>query len=353
MSKQSHVWSEVVSSLKCALPTLLDSYATPTDAQAIAKCADSSLSADVLAALASSYKRNANLFKTNFAHALKIIEQLLLANRLDDASDFIDETIEVQFNTAVDVDTLLRMFIRVCPQMNSSCRNDLCRKVISPISNTLEDIKCNKKLAPVFFDFAVVVLDLRVDRAPTSALRVLSKREFYPWKDLASSFNRLVRPCAVYDTIKDEVCYDDLVALDDILELAVKQANLHVSITQATHDEALRAVLRWSESPSSAKKIAWPIHVYRMGRQMVFLIDERKITIDTSAQLIEALRKRVISGNEDDSEEDARDLIASYFNVSTYAISLSISNILFRPYHPVWSLSSSCRRPFLRKFIVN
>ncbi|CAF4237775.1 unnamed protein product, partial [Rotaria magnacalcarata] len=100
-------------------------------------------------------------------------ERLVLANRIGDARNIIDDTIDVHFKTAVDISTLLQMFIRLCPQLNVDYRNEFCDQIIFPLSINLASEKCNKKLAPLLFDFALVILDLNVIKAPKCALELL------------------------------------------------------------------------------------------------------------------------------------------------------------------------------------
>ncbi|CAF3091533.1 unnamed protein product [Rotaria sp. Silwood2] len=292
MSSKSNVWSKVAYLLQNALPNLFDSSANPADALAIIEDSDSSVSREFLRSVAKSYKDNVNQFKANFSHVLTIIEPLVLANRVYDARDFMEETIDIHFKTAVDIGILVEMFIRVCEKVNVTTRGELCEQIIFSLSRTLENTKCNKTLAPLLFDFAIVILDLKVFEAP---------------QYLAPRFSHVVRSCAAYDIIDDEDHFSHLHHLEGVLELTFERSKVCQNIVQATHNEALQAILRWLGPAKPIKKVLWCSHVYRMGRNMVDLIDQRQVIADVCGQLIEALHKRIIKNKEDDDEDQTDD----------------------------------------------
>ncbi|CAF3498130.1 unnamed protein product [Rotaria socialis] len=303
MCSKSNIWLEIGESLQKSLPSLFNCFDNPADVLVIIECSDVLLSQDFIRSLSSSYKENVNQVKTNFSHILKIIERLVLANRIGDARNIIDDTIDVHFKTAVDISTLLQMFIRLCPQLNVDYRNEFCDQIIFPLSINLASEKCNKKLAPLLFDFALVILDLNVIKAPKCALELLEKKEYYPWKELAPKFAHLIRSCAAYDIIDSEDHFADINYLDSIIRLAAERSEVNQTIVQATHDEALRAILRWLGPATSINKMIWCSHVYRMGQYLLDLIDQRQITIEICAQLIEALNKRISKSEEDETSD--------------------------------------------------
>ncbi|CAF3549097.1 unnamed protein product [Rotaria sp. Silwood2] len=188
MSSKSNVWSKVAYLLQNALPNLFDSSANPADALAIIEDSDSSVSREFLRSVAKSYKDNVNQFKANFSHVLTIIEPLVLANRVYDARDFMEETIDIHFKTAVDIGILVEMFIRVCEKVNVTTRGELCEQIIFSLSRTLENTKCNKTLAPLLFDFAIVILDLKVFEAPQCTKHILEKKRIFSMERFGTTF---------------------------------------------------------------------------------------------------------------------------------------------------------------------
>ncbi|CAF5015761.1 unnamed protein product, partial [Rotaria sp. Silwood1] len=297
MSYQSQIWSEIASILQQSQPKLFDSSDNPAEALTIIECAESSISSEFLSSLANSYKNNANHLKTNFSYILIIIERLILKDHIEEASNFIEDTLEVHFTTAVDIDALLRMLIRICPQVNIDHRDQLCSKIIWSLSIKLKDAKCNKQSSSLFFDFALIILNLH----------------FYPWKELASRCSDVIRSCAAYDTISEEEHSRNLDSLEDILRLIAERAQVNPSIIQAIHDEAPRAILRWSTSTKVGNKKTWCSHVYRMEQAMIVFIDQRQVTIDIFAQIIEALQKRIVNDEESDNKEESSKSIENFF----------------------------------------
>ena len=312
---------EVVESFQRSLPDLFDSSNDPADTLTVIESANSSVARSFLRSMAKSYKNNPQQFKTNFPQILTTIEQLILKNRFPDARDFIDDTIEVHIHTGVDIDALLTMFIRVCPQVDVKHRDDFCHQIISSLAITLKDVKCAKKLAPQYFDFTLVILNLRAIEAPKCALYLLEKSEFYPWKDLAPRFNHLIRSCVAYETVVDkEKIGRPLDDLENILRLITERAKVYPMIIQATHSEAQQAVLRWCAPMKSSELMVWPPHVYNMGQALIQLIDPRQVNTDFCFQLIEALRKKVPNNDED----------TNYSMNPFYTVSI------FRTYSPIF-----------------
>ena len=319
MCSQSSIWSEVVSTLTCSLKNLFDSYTDPADTQAdLMICLGPPVSSVFIDILAKSFNRNVELFKTNSSQLLTFIERLLAMNNIKDTRIFVEQTIIVHFDSAVDIDALLRMLIRACPLVGVEHRKELCLHVIWYIARKLYDVKCSKTLAPLYFDFALVLLDLCVEEAPRHARLLLEKTEFYPWKELAPHCSDLVRLCAVYDIIDEKKVINDLSYLEDILGVVGARAKANLVIFRATHNEALRAVIRWLSHVENENKKRWGRHVFNMGHKMLDLFDQRQITSETCAHMIEALQKRVVSNVKDDNHEEVRAMIGPFLYVSEF-----------------------------------
>ena len=358
MSPQSSIWSEVVSILTCTLKNLFDTYASPADAQSdLMTCVGPPVSSPLIDLLIKSFNGNVDLFKANSSHVLTVIERLLSMNNIKDTRSFVEHTIIVHFDSAVDIDALLRMLIRACPLVSVEHRKELCLQVIWYIAEKLSNVKCNKKLAPLCFDFALVILDLCVIEAPRHARRILEKTEFYPWKELAPRCSDIVRLCAAYDNIDEKTVINDLSYLENILGLVIERANANLVIFHATHGEALRAVLRWLSRVESDNKKRWGAHVFNMGHKMLDLIDQRQITSDTCVQIIGALQKRVDSNEEDDNYDDVRCTIGPFLYVSELSIcrvhKFLFVDIAFRVWHHDWPRTLNFSKSFLTTFIVN
>ncbi|CAM4838547.1 unnamed protein product [Rotaria magnacalcarata] len=315
-SHQSRIWSEVVSTLARRLPTVFDKYPNSSDARIdLVECVKAPISNDYIVLLVKSYRRNVQLFKMNSSEIPIVIEKLLLINEIDRAHDFLYQIIIEHFDSATDIiDPLISMLMRTCPMVNMDHQNELCKRVISSLVHKLDDSKCNKKLAPLFFDFILVILDLHVMEAPKCASRLLKKPEFYPWKELAPKFKDLVRSCVAYDTFEIKTYFSDLDALEDILELVANRAKANAPIFRATHDEALEAIYRWSaaSTDNTSTKI-WCGHVYKMGEQLLQLIDQKQVTADICSRLIKALERRVIDNEDGDGSEASDRRMSSFF----------------------------------------
>ncbi|CAF1200313.1 unnamed protein product [Rotaria sp. Silwood1] len=320
MSHQSQVWSGVISTLTRTLPTLFDEYSNPSDAKAdLVECVKPPISTDFVKLLVKSYKKSVNLFKMNSSEIPTVIEKLMLFDQMTQARDFIEDIIIVHFDSAIDIiDPLVHMFIRTCPMVNINNRNELCKQVISRLVYKLANVKCNKKLAPLFFDFVLAILNLCVLEAPSCALNLLKKADFYPWKDLAPKFKDLTRLCAAYETVYVTTYFSELDKLEDILELAVERAKVNVIIFRSTHDEALKATLRWSTTPiENNSKKPWLKHVYNMGRQMMKLIDQKQVTTELFSQFVKALEQSIIDSENDDNQETRRIINPFFISLAT------------------------------------
>ena len=297
---------------------MFDDYTNPSDAEKhLLECVKQPISTDYVDLLVKSYSSNVHLFKANLLQIIATIETFLSIDRIDKAHDFVSQIILVHFDSVTDImDSLLRMFIRICPLVNINHRSELCERVLLPLTSKLGRVKCNKKLAPLFFDFSIVILDMCVIEAPKCAWDLLQKTDFYPWKELALRFKDLLRSCAAYDTIDIETYFSDLDVLEDIIEMTIDRAKAHAIIFQATHHEALQATFRWSTAPmKNNNKRIWCTHVYRMAQHMIELIDLKQVTIDICSQFIKALEQRIIDNEDDDNQEATIQMMRAFFMV--------------------------------------
>jgi hypothetical protein len=114
------------------------------------------------------------------------------------------------------------------------------------ITYTLRDIKANKNLAPLFFDLILAILKLFVIDAPQCAQPMMTKLEFYPWKDLESRITDLINTCISYDKIIHKPYFSNLKDLENIVKLIDDRAKQNPVLLQSTHSIALQAILRWS-----------------------------------------------------------------------------------------------------------
>ena len=308
------------------LPNLFDTYTQLTDGQIdLLACSEVPVNTDYVFFLSKSYNRNVELLRANFSQALTAIERLLETNSIREARYFVNEAVLSHIEVAVDFDPFLRMLLRVCPLIPIDHRNEACKEVMNLITYQFKRVKFSKKLAPLCFELVLAILDLCVIEAPKCAQYLLEKNEFYPWKDLAPRFTEFVRLCANYDRIETTKSFSDLDTLSDILRLVSERAKSTLTIYQATHQEALQAILRWSGLIGDQPKKRWPRHVYRMGEAMLNLLDKRQIKSETLVQLIEALRKKVADNEENDDQEELDHNTLSFFNVSLPLCSLNIS----------------------------
>ncbi|CAF5061415.1 unnamed protein product, partial [Rotaria sp. Silwood1] len=317
LSHQSRVWASILDVFTRTLPTLFDSYVNVEDAQIdFLQCIEEPISNDYILFISKSYNRNPHLIKNNLSQALLVIERLLLGYHIRAVRYYIDQAILAHIETVIDIEALVQMFIRVCPLIPIDHRQESCKEVISNVAYKLGRMKCSKKLAPIFFDFAITLLDLCVLEAPSCALYLLEKNDFYPWKDLAPRFTDLLRLCSAYERVEVKKSSSELDSLVTILQLVVDRAKAYAIIYRSTHKEALQAISRWTytnDNNNNDNRKIWPNHVYNMGRPMLDLIDQRHITIDICTQFIEALRLRII-----DNELAEDDIPINYIMISFF-----------------------------------
>jgi hypothetical protein len=308
------MWSAMVLSLRCSLSKLYVSYDTPADAKLdLTTLFPDDATSDEMYSVATSCENNCDLFKSNYARMLETIERLILMDKIENAASFVYKPL-VKHLATVDITPLLQMTIRVCSLIvNTNERRDLlCSKILYHLIDALNSTKANKKLAPLFFDLILAILELCVMHAPRYAEKLLNKSEFYPWKDLASRIGDLVRICGSYDSIVHNDFFSELDALKNILELISARAKLNPILYRATHEPALKAIVRWSN-----KNTKYSMHVYKMGGEILDLIDPQQTTIDICSKFIDALRHNVSTDDEDDDDpENVRLRKSIFFQVS-------------------------------------
>ncbi|CAF1495255.1 unnamed protein product [Rotaria sp. Silwood1] len=329
LSHQSRVWASILDVFTRTLPTLFDSYVNVEDAQIdFLQCIEEPISNDYILFISKSYNRNPHLIKNNLSQALLVIERLLLGYHIRAVRYYIDQAILAHIETVIDIEALVQTFIRVCPLIPIDHRQESCKEVISNVAYKLGRMKCSKKLAPIFFDFAITLLDLCVLEAPSCALYLLEKNDFYQWKDLAPRFTDLLRLCSAYERVEVKKSSSELDSLVTILRLVVDRAKAYAIIYRSTHKEALQAISRWTytndNNNNNDNRKIWPNHVYDMGRPMLDLIDQRHITIDICTQFIEALRLRII-----DNELAEDDIPINYIMISFFVnIAAQLTNYI-------------------------
>ena len=190
--------------------------------------------------------------------------------------------------------------------------NQFCSQVLYHLTSALISAKASKKLAPLFFDLILAELGMCAMEAPCYAQIILKKSEFYPWKELTPRIADFVRICGSYDSIVHNDYFSKLDDLASILTLIHDRAKTNPTIVRATHEPALKAILRWSE-----KNMTYSMHVYKMGGSMLELLDQEQITLDICSKFIDALQHRMSPDNDDDDQENVRLRNANFFMVSS------------------------------------
>jgi hypothetical protein len=127
---------------------------------------------------------------------------------------------------------------------------------------------------------------------------MITKSDFFPWKDLGSNINELISTCISYESIIHKPFFSNLDDLEKIVKLIDDRAKTNPVILKSTHSIALQAILRWSN-----KDAKYSIHVYKMSYSMLNLIDQYQINVETCSQLIDALQNRIYADSDDDPEE--------------------------------------------------
>ena len=215
-------------------------------------------------------------------------------------------------NLIEDVEQLLRTCIRLCSLVHPGSGEQFCKVVLSPLTYEFGSKKFSKKLAPLLFDLVIAILDLRVVDAPQWAYRILNKRDFYPWKDLTGPLTHLVQSCVAYDTFVTTSYSSPLDQLENILNLIQERSKVTVTIFRATHETSLKAVLKWLMIVNEQTGQAYGSHVFQMGAQLLNLIDEQQVTVDTCTQLLDILQSQL--------DEEVNHHYENFLRVSTVAL---------------------------------
>ena len=286
-------------SISRTFPEMFAEFDQPDDACAyLAACVEPSISPEYTVALVRSFQNHVDLFKSNETQILTVIEQLTSLNEIKQVERFVDGVLVKHFDAVSDMERCIRMTIRLCSSVSKESVEALTAQVLSRIVRALGERKYNKKLAPIFFELILAILDLTVPDAPSLSHQLLSRNEFYPWKELSARFTHLVKSCAAYDTIGHEPSKLD--QFDErLLTLVHDRAKINPTILQATHQPALEAVLKWTTLINKETGQLFAKHVFRMGQPMTDLIDERQITGEACGQLLATMQERLA----DDLEE--------------------------------------------------
>ncbi|CAF4015801.1 unnamed protein product, partial [Rotaria sp. Silwood1] len=144
--------------------------------------------------------------------------------------------------------------------------------------------------------------------APDYAARLLTKSEFYSWKELTPRIGHLIRICGSYDSIVHPGYFSKLDPLQDIVKLISDRAKINPIIYRTTHEPVLKCIVRWS-----GKNTAYSMHVYKMDGSILDLIDNQQATIDICSQFIESLLHRVNGDDDNDDPEQVRLRNAQFF----------------------------------------
>jgi hypothetical protein len=252
------------------------------------------------------------------------IERDIAMDKFLDAFHFVNQAI-VQHLASLDIIPLLHTLIRICSLLIDTMErgSKMCSQVLYHLTYALTSAKVSKKLAPLFFDLILAELGMRAMEAPYYAQQILTKSEFYPWKELTSRIADFVRICGSYDSIIHKDYFTKLDELEKILALIHDRAKINPIILRATHEPALKAIFRWSE-----KNTKYSMHVYKMGHPMLELLDPEQITLDICSKFIDALGHRVNPDDDDDDRENVRlrntllfMVSSNFFLRSTYFIS--------------------------------
>jgi hypothetical protein len=354
-SSSSPFWSAITSHLIEKLPQLFDSYANPTDAQFDLDLYCIVANSKYKQLIRKSFSNQVNLFKTNYIQILLILESLILKNSISEARDILCDVLLKHLSDIPDLQPLLQMFIQIPSKIPVEQREEFTTKILSSLCHKLHELKGNKKLWPLFFDLAIVTLELYTCTAPSCAQWLIRKENFYPWKELGERLNKIIHLCANYDVFNGNEKSDlsKLDSLKDILSTIHDRAKVNNNLFHDIHPLALAYTLRWASSPhqSDENKKKWPQYVYKMGEYMICLIDRRQITLDMYSQLLQKLYARLQS--EDDNDEcewtERRFFIVSSFIHTTQFCIFSSYSVLLDILACTWKLS----KRFHPRFIVH
>ncbi|CAF0785788.1 unnamed protein product [Didymodactylos carnosus] len=326
-SERHDIWYDLARTIITCFPTLFDSYdpltASKIDLTLSVQLASNSnelkhLLRDYVRIFVKSYEKNPDLFKENYDQILSAIHDLIL-------SDFTIETVELArifsnlvihyFSPSdfVPIESLVKMLNNVCQKVveknpDQQWKDNLCSDIIKNFIYKLKDVKL-KKLSLQYFDLIISIVKLHTLQAPECGYRILSKEEFYPWKDLVSNkIPELIQACVSYDTfdVKNltwNVC-TALDSLEDILSLLEKRGQAQPVLFKYSHPIALTYIQKWS----SQEPNELPDHVCKMGTPLMDLIDPSQIDISVLITSVDLLIKRVA-----DDESDIKGHLFGYY----------------------------------------
>ncbi|CAF3078598.1 unnamed protein product [Rotaria socialis] len=309
-SCESSAWPPMVSSLRYSLSRLYDNNDTSTDAQLdLSTLLLDDATSDNVHLLATSFENDIELLKSNYTKVLETVERLILMDRFDDASRFTYKPI-IKHIASIDHAPLIQMMIRLCSFLANTTerRDQLCSNILYHNTYALLSVKANKKLSSLFSDLILAMLEMYTMDTPGYAAKLLTKSEFYPWAELTYHIGHLIRICGSYDSFVHTDYFSKLDPLQDILKLISDRAKINPIIYRATHKPVLKYILRWS-----VKNTVYSMHVYKMGGQILDLIDKQQATFDTCSQFIDTLRHRVSGDEDNDDPEQARLRNAQFF----------------------------------------
>jgi hypothetical protein len=292
-------------------------------------CVESPVSFEYVDFIAKFYKHHVDLFQTDISQIYTAIEKLLSKNKIKEAERFMSNVIITHFKSITNIEELLHMLIRACSIVNIESRNDFCQNLISPIAYELTAKKYNKKLAGIFFDFILVILDLQAIKAPVCACRILNISDFYPWKQLDKQIIHLIQSCIAYDKIITDSSSNQIEHLDKILQLIHERTKTNPTIFHATHETALQAILKWSSIINNHTGKPYDGHVLIMGQEMTELVDRQQMTDDICIQLIDILQKRIDNNNE---PNDLNQIDDHFLMVSLFINKNQLVNLFFLAY---------------------
>lgn len=311
LHQRSKVWASIIFVFTRTIPNLFDTYVDPADVKIdIELCGTEPICSDHVFFVSKNYKTHPEFIKDNFPSVLFAIEHLLIGKNERETRFFLGEAIFPHLESGLDLEALTKMFIRVCPLIPIENRDETCKNIISNVTFQFAQLKCSKKLAPIFFEFALVLLNLHVIQAAPCAERLLQKNDFYPWKELSNRFVDLIRLCVSFDDFEVKKTFSDLDSLAKILRLIAERAKGLPILYRTTHSEALKAISRWTEPKS------WSNHVFRMAETMMDLIDKRQINVELCVQFIEAIRAKIIANEKDEENNQQYSTEFSFYIVS-------------------------------------
>ncbi|CAF2920688.1 unnamed protein product [Rotaria sp. Silwood2] len=325
-SSSSPFWSKITSHLIDYLPELFNSYINPIDAQVDLGIYCIAENSDYKELIQKKFSNQVNLFIVNYPQVVLMIESLLLKNNIKEADGFFNDVLLKHFSAIPNLESLLQMFIRISPKISIEQREEFTRQILSDLSSKLKNTKANKKLWPLFFDFAIVILELHSSEAPFCADELLIKENFYPWKELGKRLDKIIYLCGSYDDfiLSEQSYFNKFDHLNDILSTIYDRAKVNNNLFHETHSHALKYSLRWASPPkkSYANKQQWTIHVYKMGIFMIKLIDRKQITLDIYSQLLQKLYIRLqlendINDETEGTEQEFFTNLAEYLSIYT------------------------------------